>query len=210
VLCIDAAGVVRPQPSADYPLDAGAALPGRVPLCHPSVMMRAELVRGVGGYRAAYRHCEDYDLWLRLAAVTRMANLPDRLLRYRDSPTQISSRHTLEQHYGGAVARAAHRARLAGRPDPTDGLDRLPPLEALDAAFGEPGLARATRAELLAGLLYAPEAIACEGLPLLRDHLAETRGRRGRVAGLWRAAARAVLEKRPGAAARLAWTLARA
>jgi hypothetical protein len=37
------------------------------------VDIRRDLLESVGGYRAAYRHCEDYDLWLRLAERTRMA-----------------------------------------------------------------------------------------------------------------------------------------
>ena len=52
-------------------------------LCHPAVMMRRDIVREVGGYHAAFRHCEDYDLWLRLASVTRLVNVGELLLRYR-------------------------------------------------------------------------------------------------------------------------------
>lgn len=213
VVCIDGTGATRTVGTIDHPLDAAAveaALLGGPLLCHPSVVMRRDLVRAVGGYRAAYRHCEDYDLWLRLAAVTRMANLPDRLLRYRDSPSQVSQVHVLEQRYGAAVARAAFAARHEGRPDPTDGRDRLPPIDELDELFAEPGLARAIRADLVEGILYAPDAIAGEGMPTLREHLFETRGAAGgRVAGLWRAAARVALAGKPAAAARLAWALAR-
>jgi glycosyltransferase involved in cell wall biosynthesis len=50
-------------------------------LCHPAVMYRADVVRAVGGYHAAFRHCEDLDLWLRLATRTRLASIPERLLR---------------------------------------------------------------------------------------------------------------------------------
>jgi hypothetical protein len=46
-------------------------------LCHSAVMVRTDLVRAAGGYREAYVHAEDYDLWLRLSEQTRMANLPE-------------------------------------------------------------------------------------------------------------------------------------
>ena len=37
------------------------------PFIHSTVMMRSAVVRKLGGYRAAFRAAEDYDLWLRLA-----------------------------------------------------------------------------------------------------------------------------------------------
>jgi hypothetical protein len=36
-------------------------------VAHPSVMMRRSAVIAAGGYREAFRHAEDYDLWLRLS-----------------------------------------------------------------------------------------------------------------------------------------------
>lgn len=53
---------------------------------HPTVVMRADALRAVGGYRVApeTRRCEDYDLFMRMyAAGFRGANLQDRLYRYR-------------------------------------------------------------------------------------------------------------------------------
>jgi glycosyltransferase involved in cell wall biosynthesis len=52
-------------------------------IIHPSVMMRKRALSGVGGYRAQYEPAEDYDLFLRLAEVGRVANLGEPLLRYR-------------------------------------------------------------------------------------------------------------------------------
>jgi glycosyltransferase involved in cell wall biosynthesis len=56
---------------------------GYCPLNHPSVMMRRSAVVAVGGYDDRYPCGQDYDLWLRLAEVGRLANLPDVLFRYR-------------------------------------------------------------------------------------------------------------------------------
>ena len=49
----------------------------------PVAMFRAEAVRAIGGYREEYFTHEDMDLYLRLAEIGRLANLPDILLLYR-------------------------------------------------------------------------------------------------------------------------------
>lgn len=66
------------------------------PLAHPSVMLRAEAVHAVGGYRQR-GWAEDYDLFLRLSAAGYdLAKVERVLLRWRDSSTRLSRRHT---HY---------------------------------------------------------------------------------------------------------------
>jgi glycosyltransferase involved in cell wall biosynthesis len=50
---------------------------------HPSAMMRRHAIDRVGRYRAAFNDSEDLDLFLRLAEIGRVANLPEPLLRYR-------------------------------------------------------------------------------------------------------------------------------
>ena len=185
-----------------------AAIPARLhegpPLCHPSVIMRRDLLIAVGGYRSAYRHCEDYDLWLRLAERTTLANLPERLLLYRRHASQVSSRHTLVQKYGAAVAWEAHLERMAGRTDPTDGLEALPPLAALDDVFGRAGVMRTVRAKVALGIVYAPSALRSEGLDLILAHVRDG----GDTTGLWRTVARLVTLGAPLRAARLAAVLA--
>ena len=57
---------------------------------HPSVILRRERILSLGGYRAEFRNSEDYDLWLRVAKVYRLANLPEPLLRYRFSVTGMT------------------------------------------------------------------------------------------------------------------------
>lgn len=68
------------------------------PLCHPTVMIRrSALTDGGLQYPADCPHAEEYALWLRLAGRTRLANLPDRLLRYRIHPGQVSHYKSGEQ-----------------------------------------------------------------------------------------------------------------
>lgn len=52
-------------------------------IVQPSAMMRADAVHNVGGYRGRHNVSEDQDLFLRLAEVGRVANLPEPLLLYR-------------------------------------------------------------------------------------------------------------------------------
>ena len=53
------------------------------PVIHPAVMMRRNAVQTIGGYREQYKWLEDLDLFLRLAEIGKLANLPDTLLKYR-------------------------------------------------------------------------------------------------------------------------------
>jgi glycosyltransferase involved in cell wall biosynthesis len=173
-------------------------------LCHPSVMMRSDLVRDVGGYRAAYHHCEDYDLWLRLSSRTHLCSIPERMLHYRRSESQVSNRHVLAQQYGAAVAWQAHLARASGQGDPTEGLTRLPPLDELDRLFGREGVARSVRARIAPNLLYSRLALIGDGYDLLIDHVRDG----GPRDGLWRTVARLMTFGAPVRAVRLAAALA--
>jgi glycosyltransferase involved in cell wall biosynthesis len=60
------------------------------PIAHPSVMMRADLLRRLGGYRS-FDGPEDYDLWLRAhEAGARFSKLPEVLLEWRDHARRLS------------------------------------------------------------------------------------------------------------------------
>lgn len=205
---IDDAGQPWPYPGPAYPITNEAfqrnvRTQGPL-LIHPAVMFRTGLVRSAGGYHRAFRHCEDYDLWLRLASITKVANLPERLLVYRHYAGQVSRRHVVEQQTGAAIAWEAWRARDAGRADPTAHLARLPPINALDGLFGEAGVSRRVRARVVREILYSREGLRGEGFGLLLDHLRDG----GEHAGLWRTAARLVRFGAPWRAGRLAAALA--
>jgi glycosyltransferase involved in cell wall biosynthesis len=60
------------------------------PFIHTSVMFRTAVARDAGGYDAAYDpFSQDYDLWCRIAAHHEVANLEQRLIRYRVSGSSI-------------------------------------------------------------------------------------------------------------------------
>lgn len=191
----------------DYPSDHEGVvkdLERWSPLCHSSVMMRTEIVRAVGGYREAYCHCEDYDLWLRLSLRTRLCSLTEQLHYYRRSPAQISSRHAMEQQTGAAIAWLAHRQRVEGHPDPTDGLPKLPTIDELDRVFGQQGVSREVRFSLAPKLVYSASALKGDGFRLLMEYL----GGGGAATGQWRTVARLLTFGRPIRAAQLGAHLA--
>lgn len=207
-LDIDVDGAPCPgAPDHDPPLtheQVLAEIERHTPLCHSAIMARRDVLLAAGGYRRAYRHCEDYDLWLRIATFARIGNLAEPLLKYRRSPGQISNRHAVEQTIGAAIAVAAYHERLAGRPDPTATLDRLPPIDSLDALFGRPGVTREVRARVANGLLYSPVALRGDGFDLLLRHV----GDGGRGGALWRTVPRLIRFGSPRRAVRLAKALA--
>jgi len=173
-------------------------------LCHSTVMYRRDTVMAAGGYHAAFRHCEDLDLWLRLASRTRVSNLPEYLLSYRRYDDQVSSRHATEQQIGAAIARLAWRERQAGRPDPTEHLERLPAIDQLDQLFGREGVGRQVLAKVAPGLLHSREALSDNGFDLIIRYLSEG----GLRDGMWRTVARLMRFGEPLRAAKLAATLA--
>jgi cellulose synthase/poly-beta-1,6-N-acetylglucosamine synthase-like glycosyltransferase len=62
------------------------------PFVHSSVMMRRQALMELGGYStdSTRQPPEDYELWSRMARHGRVANLPERLLIYREVPQSMS------------------------------------------------------------------------------------------------------------------------
>jgi glycosyltransferase involved in cell wall biosynthesis len=106
---------------------------GGTPICHPTVVMRTNVVRDLGGYDRRFPN-EDMELWTRMAFVTRMRNLDAVLLEYRMPAvvhtvkitawqphiTRVSQRY-LEQIVGVPVAESVVLAlrgmEFGGEPD---------------------------------------------------------------------------------------------
>jgi glycosyltransferase involved in cell wall biosynthesis len=88
-------------------------------IVQPSAMMRTDAVRKVGAYRGRHNVSEDQDLFLRLAEVGKVANLPEPLLRYRRHyqsvmHTQWRQREEVKER----IVREAYERR--GKPMPPD------------------------------------------------------------------------------------------
>jgi len=164
-----------------------ARIAKQTPICHPSVMMRTDIIRNVGGYHAAFKHCEDYDLWLRLIDHTKMCSLPERLLHYRRSEGQITENHPVEMHYGSAVSLMARSYRCKGMLDPTEELDALPPPLQLEEIFPEPQAAMQIRDRFYSHIVHSPAAVKSHIFDELIAHI----GDGGSSKGHWRTVARA-------------------
>jgi hypothetical protein len=59
-------------------------------MIHPTMVLRRDVVLGIGGYRTAFRYCEDFDLWLRLSERYDLINVPEPLLDYRVHDSQVT------------------------------------------------------------------------------------------------------------------------
>lgn len=69
------------------------------PLAHPAIMFRRHLVdAGLMYFDKKYQHAEDYQLWTRLLAKVRAANLSELVLHYRLHASQISSGQSSQQY----------------------------------------------------------------------------------------------------------------
>ncbi|OQY14044.1 MAG: hypothetical protein B6I30_01800 [Desulfobacteraceae bacterium 4572_187] len=66
---------------------------------HGSVMMKKDAFLKAGGYNEKYKFAQDYDLWLRLAAEHRLANIKEPLYCWRVSSSNISKLKSSEQRH---------------------------------------------------------------------------------------------------------------
>ena len=84
---------------------------GWCPFPHPSVLARTSVFRLLGGYShdPAWTHAEDWHLWSSWIRFFKPAMVEEALLRYRQAPGTVSSRHRRQQ---STASRRIHR-RLA-------------------------------------------------------------------------------------------------
>jgi hypothetical protein len=88
------------------------------PFLHPGVVFRKEQAQQIGGYRKTYDVAEDYDMWVRLAALGEIASLPDRLMRKRMHPTAVSIVHKQRGLAQSSQIAKEYARQLSGDFDP--------------------------------------------------------------------------------------------
>jgi glycosyltransferase involved in cell wall biosynthesis len=67
------------------------------PFVHSSVVMRRSVVERAGGYDERLAVAQDYDLWMRMSRITRLANLPAPLVIRRLVPGRVSAARDAER-----------------------------------------------------------------------------------------------------------------
>ncbi len=110
------------------------------PFIHSTIMFRTEIGRRLGGYRAAFEATEDYDLWLRMSEVTRLANVAEPLVQYRRHGANVTARKAIRQAFSVRLAQRAAWIRWRTGCDPATALAsppdwRLP--QALSSFYAE-------------------------------------------------------------------------
>jgi glycosyltransferase involved in cell wall biosynthesis len=129
---------------------------------HPTVVIRKNALDKAGVYRPEYQWSEDLDLFLRLAQVGKLANLPDVLLRYRQHFASVN-RTKLELQMRRVERLLVDAYRRRGLNMPPDFHFRPPaPLPAFEQvrAWGRRAIINrnfpAARRHALAALRFAP------------------------------------------------------
>ncbi|MBI1964194.1 MAG: glycosyltransferase [Candidatus Rokubacteria bacterium] len=110
---VDAEGreVGRVAPPADDAAIRRALIRGN-PFVHSSVMLRRSALDAAGGYDERLAVAQDYDLWMRLSRVTRLANLAEPLVVRRLVPGRVSLERDADRL--AAEARVRWRAVAGG------------------------------------------------------------------------------------------------
>jgi len=89
------------------------------PLIHSSVMFRRAVVEAVGAYGESFAVAQDYDLWLRMSRVTRLANLREPLVlggRRRTGSRARAPRRGCAPRSSPSCGRCAAAPQHRGRP----------------------------------------------------------------------------------------------
>jgi len=83
------------------------------PFAHAAVTMRTELAKQFK-YDKKYEHCEDYDLWMRIAAISKTTNLPHFLLQYRvhNSNTSGNNIKTMKKNVMILISRELDKCNI--------------------------------------------------------------------------------------------------
>lgn len=64
-------------------------------IAHPTTMIRKKVLNNIKYEK--YEHAEDYHLWVTLSNKTKLTNLPEVLLKYRQHPKQVSNKFKSKQ-----------------------------------------------------------------------------------------------------------------
>ncbi len=92
-----------------------ALLHARHALCHPTIMMRTEIIKSVGGY---WEHAiaQDWDVYLKMGEQSKLANLDEVLLKYRIHTGSLNGQKLAAIRRLQRYAAESSRRRMEGLP----------------------------------------------------------------------------------------------
>lgn len=177
-----------------------AALRVYNPFRHPTLIMRRETLLATGGYRTALADADDYDLILRMAERTQLANVHQPILSYRVHPSQASVFNIAHQMLCGAAARAAASFRERNLPDPLLSVEEITPEIVRQLGVCDEEIRRDTAAAYVNWIGLLAEPYPDSALKLVEDLLrlcdSGAVERSAVAAGLFRAAGIHVRQRR--------------
>jgi glycosyltransferase involved in cell wall biosynthesis len=88
------------------------------PFIHGAVMFRKDIAEKVGFYRSEFKKCQDIDLWLRMAEITTLANIPNALYSWRFRKGSISVDSRINANEYARLAHLCGRKRRSGDKEP--------------------------------------------------------------------------------------------
>lgn len=165
-------GVRSPTLPCDHEAIVAGLYRKSLTLVHGSLVGRTDVVKRAGGYRV-FGMGEDWDMFLRVGEVSRLANLPETLYFWRLHPHNATLPHLMEQQIGLDYACQCAARRRAGLPEPDfasfkNALDRETGLKKLRRhidtyALGRYriGLSKLSRGEKLGGYTQLAWGAAC-------------------------------------------------
>lgn len=100
---------------------------GRGKIMHPASMIRTEALLKINGYRPEFEPGEDFDLFIRLAEVGKLANLSQPLLKYRTHLKNVTvTRKEKHCEVKQEALRQAYQRRGLNEPIPTISINDVP------------------------------------------------------------------------------------
>lgn len=81
------------------------------PFIHPSVMIRKSVFEKVGLYSEHFKHIEDYELWTRVLAHFKTANIQEFLLKYRITGNGVTRKNRKIMLLKGVMVRILYLIR---------------------------------------------------------------------------------------------------
>lgn len=102
-------------------------------MCHPTVMMRRDVIEHLGFYNLNALHAEDYDLWGRASYISQIANLPEALVDYRIWKGGVTSNNYVIRNQIDIAIRQMMITKLLGHNIPSSSI--VTPIDIATSSF---------------------------------------------------------------------------